>query len=257
MANIRIISSCTSANTYVIDFDGFPEVGNEVYYITFTGSTPAGCYTVGAVTTGPVDAAATIDFYNNSCVDCLAANPTPTPTPTITSTPTPSVTATQTVTPTHTATSTVTPTNTPTPSVTTTKTPTPTPTNTSSVTPTVTNTSTPTPSVTATQTATPTVTASKTPTPTPTITQTGTPNVTPTQTLTQTPTNTVTPTHTPTPTPSMFALSAGTEYTMCLWCEGTTPVPEQVPHAIYSNAQGRSVIQENSVALGGFNGLNS
>ena len=57
MANIRIISSCTSASTYVIDFDGFPEVGNEVYYITFTGSTPAGCYTVGATTTGPVDAA--------------------------------------------------------------------------------------------------------------------------------------------------------------------------------------------------------
>ena len=96
-----------------------------------------------------------------------------------------------------------------------------------------------------------------TPTPTPTVTQTGTPAVTITPTPSYTPTNTVTPTYTPTPTPSMYALSAGTEYTMCLWCEGSTPVPEQVPHAIYSNAQGRQVIQENSVALGGFNGLNS
>ena len=38
-------------------------------------------------------------------------------------------------------------------------------------------------------------------------------------------------------------------------CE--TPTAVAVPHAVYSNAQGRSVIQEDSVALGGFNGLNS
>ena len=47
------------------------------------------------------------------------------------------------------------------------------------------------------------------------------------------------------------------EYFMCEWCPGETPTAEAVPHAVYSNAQGRSVIQENSVALGGFNGLNS
>ena len=61
----------------------------------------------------------------------------------------------------------------------------------------------------------------------------------------------------PTPTPSGYALSAGTEYFMCEWCPGEMPTAEAVPHAVYSNAQGRSVIQENSVALGGFNGLNS
>jgi hypothetical protein len=107
--------------------------------------------------------------------------------------------------------------------------------------------------------------ATETPTPTPTVTPTVTPTktVTPsvtatnTQTPTNTTTNTPTPTRTPTPTPSMFALSAGTEYFECRWCPDETPTLEAVPHAVYSNAQGRAVIQENSVALGGFNGLNS
>jgi hypothetical protein len=116
-------------------------------------------------------------------------------------------------------------------------TPTPTPTNTVGVTPTPTQTNTGTPAVT------PSVTATKTPTPTPT------PSVTTT--------NTPTPTLTPTPSLSGFALSAGTEYFECRWCPDETPTAEAVPHAVYSNAQGRSVIQQNSVALGGFNGLNS
>ena len=100
---------------------------------------------------------------------------------------------------------------------------------------------------------TPTMTPSVTPTntPTPSVTATNTP------TLTKTPTNTPTPTVTPTPSLSGFALSAGTEYFECKWCPGETPTLQSVPHAVYSNAQGRSVIQENSVALGGFNGLNS
>jgi len=116
-------------------------------------------------------------------------------------------------------------------------TPTPTPTSTAGVTPTPTQTNTGTPAVT------PSVTATKTPTPTPT------PSVTTT--------NTPTPTLTPTPSLSGFALSAGTEYFECRWCPDETPTAEAVPHAVYSNAQGRSVIQQNSVALGGFNGLNS
>ena len=248
---VRIISGCTSG-VYVADFDEIPVIGNNVYYLTFAGDNEPGCFTVGAVTTsGSTLTVSTADSFANSCPDCLAGNPTPTPTPTITQTSTPTVTPTKTVTPTVTATNTptptqtVTPTKTVTPTVTATKTPTVTPT----VTPTKTVTPSVTPSVTATNTQTPTVTPTKTVTPTVTATNTLTP--------TKTPTNTPTPTHTPTPTPSMFALSAGTEYTMCLWCPGETPTAVNVPHAVYSNAQGRSVIQENSVALGGFNGLNS
>ena len=228
---VRIISGCTSGD-YVADFGLLPVIGNDVYYLSFAGDTPAGCFTVGAVTLSAATLVVlTADSFANSCPDCLAGNPTQTPTPTVTLTQTPTVT--------------------PTPSVTTTKTPTPS----------VTRTQTPsvTPSVTATNTQTPTVTPTLTRTPTVTPTKTVTPSVTAsvTPTLTKTPTNTPTPTVTPTPSLSGFALSAGTEYYMCLWCPGETPTAEAVPHAVYSNAQGRSVIQENSVALGGFNGLNS
>jgi hypothetical protein len=114
---------------------------------------------------------------------------------------------------------------------------------------------TPTPSVTTTNTPTPTQTNTGTPAVTPSVTATKTPTPTPTPSVTTT--NTPTPTLTPTPSLSGFALSAGTEYFECRWCPDETPTAEAVPHAVYSNAQGRSVIQQNSVALGGFNGLNS
>jgi hypothetical protein len=72
-----------------------------------------------------------------------------------------------------------------------------------------------------------------------------------------TPTPTPTPTQTPTPTPTPFALSAGTiNYEDCINCSGSV-TEKPLPHAIYSNNQGRSVIQLDSVELGGFNGLNS
>ena len=45
-------------------------------------------------------------------------------------------------------------------------------------------------------------------------------------------------------------------YEDCITCSGNT-YTQALPHAIYSNAQGRSVVQVDSVALGGFNGLNS
>ena len=258
---VRIISGCTSG-VYVADFGLLPVIGNDVYYLTFAGDTPAGCFTVGSVTSsGATLTVLTADSFANSCPDCLTGNPTPTPTPTLTATPTltPSVTPTQTVTSTATPTQTNTGTAAVTPSVTITQTPTPsvtttqTPTNT--LTPTQTNTGTPavTPSITASPTVTPTNTGTPAVTPSVTATKTPTPTVTPSVTATNTPT----PTKTPTPTPSMYALSANTVYEMCLWCDGATPTAEQVPHAVYSNAQGRAVIQENSVAIGGFNGLNS
>ena len=243
---LRNITGCTSG-VYVGDFEDLPGViGNNVYYLTFAGDNPGGCFTVGAVTlnTDNYRFVLTADSFANSCPDCLAGNPTPTPTPTVTqtNTPTPSVTPTNTVTPTVTQT----PTKTATPTVTPTKT----------VTPTVTQT--------PTKTATPTVTPTKTATPsvTPSITPTRT--VTPTQTPTVTPTNTPTQTQTPTPSLSGFALTGGTTNTQdgtivyedCITCSGNT-YTQALPHAIYSNAQGRSVVQVDSVALGGFNGLNS
>ena len=88
----------------------------------------------------------------------------------------------------------------------------------------------------------------------------------PTKTVTPSVTATVTktPTLTPTPTLSGFALTGGTTNTQngtivyedCITCSGNT-YTQALPHAIYSNAQGRSVVQVDSVALGGFNGLNS
>ncbi len=128
----------------------------------------------------------------------------------------------------------------------------------------ITPTPTPTPSIT------PSITPTRTVTPTVTSTPSVTPSITPTRTVTPTVTSTVTPTVTPTntqtPTPSLsgFALTGGTTNTQsgtivyedCITCSGNT-YTQSLPHAIYSNAQGRSVIQVDSVALGGFNGLNS
>lgn len=48
--------------------------------------------------------------------------------------------------------------------------------------------------------------------------------------------------------------SANTEYFMCLVCSGTT-TSISVPHAIYSDGSGRDIVQLNTVALGGPNGL--
>ena len=266
-----LIAPCAGPTAINVDFDSssIPVVGGN-YYLTFVGSTDSGCYEI-VDTAEPgvgIDVVATKSTNYGDCATCQGAS-TPTPTPSVTATVTPTVTKTPTVTPTNTVTPsvtttktpTVTPTKTATPSVTPTKTVTPSVTPTNTITPTVTATKTPTPSVTNTQTpsVTPSVTATNTQTPTVTPTKTVTPSVTATVTITPTKTATPTPTltQTPTPTPSMFALSAGTEYFECRWCPGETPTIEAVPHAVYSNAQGRAVIQENSVALGGFNGLNS
>ena len=110
---VRIISGCTSGN-YVADFGLLPVIGNDVYYLTFAGDTPGGCFTVGAVTSSASTLnVLTADSFANSCPDCLAGNPTPTPTPTVTQTNTPTVTVTPSVTTTKTPTPSVTRTQTP------------------------------------------------------------------------------------------------------------------------------------------------
>jgi hypothetical protein len=50
---IRIISGCTSSQTYVVDFNSFPVIGNNVYQLSFYCPScdsnevpPTGCYTV-------------------------------------------------------------------------------------------------------------------------------------------------------------------------------------------------------------------
>ena len=275
-----LIAPCEGPSAILVEFSSstLPVVGGN-YFLTFVGSTDSGCYEI-VDTAEPgvgIDTVATQSTNYNDCATCQGAS-TPTPTPSVTATVTPTVTKTPTVTPTNTVTPSVT--KTATPSVTPTKTATPTLTPTNTTTPSVTPTKTVTPSVTATNTVTPSVTATVTKTVTPTVTTTNTPtpsvtktqtpsvtaSVTPTKTVTPSVTATVTktPTLTPTPTLSGFALTGGTTntssgtivYEDCITCSGDTTT-QAMPHAIYSNAQGRSVVQVDSVALGGFNGLNS
>jgi hypothetical protein len=59
----------------------------------------------------------------------------------------------------------------------------------------------------------------------------------------------------------MGQTSANTEYIMCaIICTtggtGSAAVTQPTPHAIYSSLTGGTVVQLNSIELGGFNGVN-
>jgi len=268
-----LIAQCSGGNAYNVNFDStatLPNVGG-VYYLTFTGSTPDGCFSVVSVAGPATDQVDTKTLYAD-CAICLSGNPTPTPTPTLTKTPTqtPTKTATPTKTPTNTPTNTATVTKTPTqtPTKTATNTPTksvtPTQTPTKTATPTNTSTVTKTPTQTPTSTVTPTKTATNTPTPTKTATNTPTKSVTPTNTPTNTRTGTPRPTQTPTTTPAgvfevnLYYQTDGEREGS--FSGGTWDGP--VPHpAAYSNLEqdGKRgiVYQMNAVKLGGFDGLNN
>ena len=81
------ITSCSPPGTqYNVNYGGSLNTLG-VYYLTFTGSTPEGCYTVDGPGVGNDD---TIDSVSIDYVDCetCAIEPTPTPTTTLTPTPT-------------------------------------------------------------------------------------------------------------------------------------------------------------------------
>ena len=213
MANYSI-TPCPGGTPVVVDFGAFLPVSTKVYDLTFLGSLPSGCYTIGSISVSTaIDTVLTMSVVFDDCATCNNDPVQPTPTPTESETPTPTPTVTETPTNTPSETPTLTPSETPTLTPTESETPTPTPTftetptNTPSETPTNTPSETPTltPTNTETPTVTPSVTSSETPTVTPTNTETPTvtPSVTPSETPTLTPTNTKTPTNTASVTPTV------------------------------------------------------
>ena len=98
------ITSCDTLISYIVEYDASLVPIGTILYLTFTGSTPSGCYTFDGPTYGTtVDNVISKTPYVD-CVTCLnSATATPTPTNTNTQTPT------TTQTPTNTSTPTVTP----------------------------------------------------------------------------------------------------------------------------------------------------
>ena len=51
--------------------------------------------------------------------------------------------------------------------------------------------------------------------------------------------------------------SSGVTNVICNTCDGTTFTAATAPHAVYTNGQNRAISQNNTVTIGGPNGLNS
>ena len=109
------ISGCTNLTELVVDLGPGFLVPGDVFYFTFTGATPSGCYSIVSKISSPTDDSVVYSNSYSNCIDCESSTVTPTPTITTTQTPTETPTATPTTTPTLTITPTETPTNTPTP----------------------------------------------------------------------------------------------------------------------------------------------
>jgi hypothetical protein len=103
------ISGCTNLNTLVVDLGPGFIVPGDVFYFSFSGATPEGCYSVVGKINAPIEDAYLSSFGYGNCNDCEVAQVTPTPTETsIIPTPTPTETSII-PTPTPTATPSVTP----------------------------------------------------------------------------------------------------------------------------------------------------
>ncbi len=88
------ISGCTNLNTLVVDLGPGFIVPGDVFYFTFSGATPEGCYSVVGKTNTPIEDAYLSSFGYGNCNDCEVAQVTPTPTETsVIPTPTPTETS--------------------------------------------------------------------------------------------------------------------------------------------------------------------
>jgi hypothetical protein len=110
------ISGCTNFTQLVVDLGPGFIVPGDVFYFTFSGGTPSGCYSVVGKINAPIDDAFTTAMGQTNCNDCEASLVTPTPSMTPSVTPTSTTTNTPTPSVTQTETPSATPTNTPTPS---------------------------------------------------------------------------------------------------------------------------------------------
>jgi hypothetical protein len=70
MANYNI-TPCSGSTSIVIDFGAYTPVVSKVYYIYFTGSTPADCYTINSSTGATaIDSVASLSTPNDDCITC-------------------------------------------------------------------------------------------------------------------------------------------------------------------------------------------
>lgn len=69
-----LISNCSTRSTYVVSFLTDAPNPGETYYLTFTGTTPDGCYSIVNSDLGPtVDVVLSQTFYSD-CFICITNN---------------------------------------------------------------------------------------------------------------------------------------------------------------------------------------
>ena len=70
---IGLITSCDTSTTYNVSYGGSMNPGT-IYYLTFTGGTPEGCYTYNGVGSSPTDTVNTISVGYGDCLSCQTSN---------------------------------------------------------------------------------------------------------------------------------------------------------------------------------------
>jgi len=74
MANYLLIP-CSGDTSFVVDAGAFSIIEGNTYYLTFTGATKPGCYTVNSTSVSPADDTidTVVDEYND-CFSCFVEN---------------------------------------------------------------------------------------------------------------------------------------------------------------------------------------